>query len=68
VIEYNMHPIVKGKGSAIFLHVWKQRGATAGCVAMSEEMVLRILGWLDPAKKPLIIMGTESELGSMPPH
>ena len=68
VIEYNMHPIVKGKGSAIFLHVRKLGGATAGCVAMSEEMVLRILGWLDPAKRPLIIMGTESELGSMPPH
>jgi L,D-peptidoglycan transpeptidase YkuD (ErfK/YbiS/YcfS/YnhG family) len=68
VIEYNMHPIVKGKGSAIFLHIWKQGGATAGCIAMPEEMVLRILGWLDPAKRPLIIMGTESELGSMPPH
>jgi L,D-peptidoglycan transpeptidase YkuD (ErfK/YbiS/YcfS/YnhG family) len=66
VIEYNMHPIVKEKGSAIFLHVWKQGGATTGCVAMSEEMVLRILGWLDPAKRPLIIMGTESELGSIP--
>jgi len=25
-------------------------------------MILKILGWLDPAKKPLIIMGTESEL------
>lgn len=65
VIEYNMHPIVKGKGSAIFLHVWKRGGSTLGCVAMSEEMVLKILGWLDPAKKPLIIMGTESELGTM---
>jgi len=65
VIEYNMHPIVKGKGSAIFLHVWKQGEPTAGCVAMSEEMVLKILGWLDPVKRPLIIMGTESELGAM---
>ncbi len=62
VIEYNMHPIVKGKGSAIFLHVWKPGESTLGCVAMSEEMVLKILGWLDPAKRPLIIMGTESEL------
>jgi L,D-peptidoglycan transpeptidase YkuD (ErfK/YbiS/YcfS/YnhG family) len=62
VIEYNMHPIVKGNGSAIFLHVWKDGGATLGCVSMPEEMVLEILGWLDPAKKPLIVMGTESEL------
>ena len=65
VIEYNMHPVVKGKGSAIFLHVWKQGEATAGCVSLSEENLLEILQWLDPAKKPLIIMGTESELLAM---
>jgi L,D-peptidoglycan transpeptidase YkuD (ErfK/YbiS/YcfS/YnhG family) len=65
VIEYNMHPIVKGKGSAIFLHVWKGGEPTVGCVSMPEEMVLKILRWLDPAKKPLIIMGTEGELRTM---
>ena len=65
VIEYNMHPIVKGKGSAIFLHVWNGGDSTLGCVSMPEEMVLEILGWLDPAKKPLIITGTESELLAM---
>ena len=68
VIEYNTDPIVKGKGSAIFLHVWKDGGPTLGCVSMPEEMVLKILGWLDPAKKPLIIMGTESELRAMKPR
>jgi len=31
-------------------------------------MILEILGWLDPAKKPLIIMGTESELRAMKPR
>ena len=65
VIEYNMHPIVKGKGSAIFLHVWQNGESTHGCVSMPEKMVLRILRWLDPAKKPRIIMGTESELRAM---
>jgi L,D-peptidoglycan transpeptidase YkuD (ErfK/YbiS/YcfS/YnhG family) len=68
VIEYNMHPIVKGKGSAIFLHVWKGGEPTLGCVSMSEEMILKILAWLDPVKKPLIIMGTESELSAMGSH
>ena len=68
VIEYNMRPIVKGKGSAIFLHVWNGGESTLGCVSMSEEMILEILGWLDPAKKPLIIMGTESELRAMISH
>jgi L,D-peptidoglycan transpeptidase YkuD (ErfK/YbiS/YcfS/YnhG family) len=68
VIEYNTGPIVKGSGSAIFLHVWRDGGPTLGCVSMHEEMVLKILGWLDPAKKPLIIMGTESELRAMKPR
>jgi L,D-peptidoglycan transpeptidase YkuD (ErfK/YbiS/YcfS/YnhG family) len=65
VIEYNMHPVVKGKGSAIFLHVWKAGQPTVGCVSIPEEMILKILGWLHSAKKPLIIMGTESELRAM---
>ena len=65
VIEYNMHPIVKGKGSAIFLHEWNEGDSTLGCVSISEEMILKILGWLDPAKRPLIIMGTESGLFEM---
>jgi L,D-peptidoglycan transpeptidase YkuD (ErfK/YbiS/YcfS/YnhG family) len=65
VIEYNTNPIVKGEGSAIFLHVWKGGESTAGCVSMPEEMVVRILEWLDPVKKPLIIIGTESELDAL---
>jgi len=68
VIEYNTNPVVKGKGSAIFLHVWRDGGPTLGCVSMPEEMVSKILGWLDPAKKPLISMGTESELRAMGPR
>jgi L,D-peptidoglycan transpeptidase YkuD (ErfK/YbiS/YcfS/YnhG family) len=66
VVEYNMNPIVKGRGSAIFLHIWRDEGKpTLGCVAMSEDKILRLLGWLDPAKRPLIVMGTESELRSI---
>jgi L,D-peptidoglycan transpeptidase YkuD (ErfK/YbiS/YcfS/YnhG family) len=66
VIEYNMHPIVRGKGSAIFLHQWQGKGkSTRGCVAMPEHHILRLLSWLDPAQNPLIIMGTESALGKM---
>ena len=29
---------------------------------MAEEDLLRIIGWLDPAKKPLILMGYEESL------
>lgn len=63
VIGYNTDPVIKGKGSAIFLHLWKERSIpTAGCVAMAEEDVVRILSWLDPAKKPMILMGKENFL------
>jgi L,D-peptidoglycan transpeptidase YkuD (ErfK/YbiS/YcfS/YnhG family) len=66
VIEYNMNPIVKGKGSAIFLHIWRgNEEPTLGCVAMPEDKVVRLLGWLDPARKPLIVIGAEAELGKM---
>jgi L,D-peptidoglycan transpeptidase YkuD (ErfK/YbiS/YcfS/YnhG family) len=58
VIEYNIDPVVKGNGSAIFLHIWRAEGIpTAGCVAVSEENILKIIEWLDPAASPLIITG-----------
>ena len=60
VIEYNTDPIIKGNGSAIFLHIWKSEGiSTAGCVAVSENNILKILDWLDPQASPVIIMGLE---------
>jgi L,D-peptidoglycan transpeptidase YkuD (ErfK/YbiS/YcfS/YnhG family) len=58
VIEYNTDPVIKGHGSAIFFHVWKRKDSpTAGCVAVSEEDIVKILEWLDPNALPLIIMG-----------
>lgn len=57
VITYNMDPVVPGHGSAIFLHVWKDsKTPTSGCIAISEENILKLLKWLDPAKRPLIIL------------
>jgi len=42
-------------GSCIFLHIWRGPGKpTAGCTAMSEVNLLRLLGWLDQAKQPRI--------------
>jgi len=52
VVEYNRYPVVKGKGSAIFLHVWKQGEATAGCVSLSEKNLLEILQCLILQRDP----------------
>ncbi len=57
VIRYNMDPVVPGHGSAIFLHVWKDpKTPTSGCVAVSEENMLKLLKWLDPGKRPVIML------------
>lgn len=47
VIEYNTNPIVKGAGSAIFLHCSKGR-PTAGCVSVPEADMVRLLKFLQP--------------------
>lgn len=63
VIEYNTRPVVKGLGSAIFIHLWRGEGIpTEGCVALSEESMLRVLDWLNPESKPLIILGAQNSL------
>jgi L,D-peptidoglycan transpeptidase YkuD (ErfK/YbiS/YcfS/YnhG family) len=58
VIEYNTAPVVPGSGSAIFLHIWGEHGTkpTAGCVALSERRLRKLLAWLDTKQKPLIIL------------
>ena len=53
-IEYNAHPVVPGRGSAIFLHV--AAGSTAGCVSLPEPQLVRLLRWLRPAAKPTIVI------------
>jgi L,D-peptidoglycan transpeptidase YkuD (ErfK/YbiS/YcfS/YnhG family) len=63
VIQQNEHPIVKGKGSAIFLHVWKSVGApTIGCTAMARGDLVELLRWLDPKQKPLLVQAPASEI------
>lgn len=58
VIGYNDDPPLPGEGSAIFLHIWRgPQSYTAGCVALSEANVLRILRWLHPEANPMIQMG-----------
>jgi L,D-peptidoglycan transpeptidase YkuD (ErfK/YbiS/YcfS/YnhG family) len=60
VIEYNQNPVISGLGSAIFFHLWDNDSTgTAGCTAVSEGNLLKLLKWLDQKKNPVIIQGTE---------
>jgi L,D-peptidoglycan transpeptidase YkuD (ErfK/YbiS/YcfS/YnhG family) len=56
VIDYNRHPVVQGAGSGYFLHVTSGR-PTNGCVSTSSDEVRFLLGWLDPARRPRILIG-----------
>lgn len=49
VIEYNTKTPIKGLGSAIFMHVYKNT-YTAGCIAVSESDMLKILKWVRDAQ------------------
>ena len=54
-IKYNQLPIVKGKGSAIFLHLSnKKYKPTSGCVAIQKKDFLKILPLINNKTKILI--------------
>ena len=42
-IHYNTKPIIKNKGSAIFIHLTKNYKKTVGCVALSKKDFLILL-------------------------
>jgi len=61
VVKHNMAPVVAGKGSAIFLHVWSgSEKPTAGCTALSRGDLLELLRWLEPSKQPLLVQLPET--------
>jgi L,D-peptidoglycan transpeptidase YkuD (ErfK/YbiS/YcfS/YnhG family) len=44
VLDYNMHPTKKGKGSAIFIHIAKKNyKKTEGCIAIKKLDLLKII-------------------------
>ena len=47
VLDYNMNPVKKNKGSAIFIHVArKDFKKTEGCIALRKDYLLKIIGKL----------------------
>ena len=55
VLNYNMKPIVKNKGSAIFIHIAKNNyKKTEGCVAVKKLDILKIIKFLKKKTTVLI--------------
>jgi L,D-peptidoglycan transpeptidase YkuD (ErfK/YbiS/YcfS/YnhG family) len=51
-----------GAGSCIFMHIWKNSSAaTVGCTAMAEQNLVRLLRWLDPTARPVLVQMPQPE-------
>jgi L,D-peptidoglycan transpeptidase YkuD (ErfK/YbiS/YcfS/YnhG family) len=54
-IDHNTQPRIKGRGSAVFLHLARKNfGPTAGCVSMTKATMLRLLARIGPETKIVI--------------
>lgn len=64
VIGFNLPPdAVPDRGCAIFLHCSER--ATAGCVGLAREDMVAVLQWLDPEKRPYILISGEEMAGKI---
>ena len=44
VLDYNMNPIIKNKGSAIFIHIANNSyKKTKGCIALRKKHLIKII-------------------------
>ena len=58
ILNYNMRPVRKNKGSAIFIHVAKKNyKKTKGCVALKKIDLLKIIK--DLKKNTKVIIGNQ---------
>ncbi len=68
VVDHNPHA-VPGKGSCIFVHLWRDPGeATSGCTAMAEPDMRALLDWLDPQRRPAFVLLPEAEYTRLAPQ
>lgn len=56
VLDYNLNPIIKNKGSAIFIHVAnKNYKSTQGCIALKQNDLLKLIQLIKNNQKIIII-------------
>lgn len=54
-------PLGLGKGGGVWIHV-DHKGPTQACVSLSRTRMVELLRLLDPAKRPVIVMGDAEAL------
>jgi len=56
VLDYNLNPIIKNKGSAIFIHVAnKNYKSTKGCIGLNQNDLLKLIELIKNNEKITII-------------
>lgn len=67
-VDYNVKPAIPEMGSCIFMHIWSgSTSPTAGCTAMKETDILKLIDFLDKKKNPLLVQVPRAEYDKMKP-
>lgn len=61
VVGYNTRPTEPNGGSCIFYHIGSPGGTTAGCTAMSEAQILKLITFLDKSQNPIIVQAPQAQ-------
>jgi len=62
VVDHNVFPTRRGKGSCIFLHLWRNsHKPTVGCTAMAPKIMKNLISWLELEKKPILVQLPRAE-------
>ena len=55
VLNFNMHPIKKNKGSAIFIHISNNKySPTQGCIAIKKKELIKLIKFINKKTKIII--------------
>jgi zinc D-Ala-D-Ala dipeptidase len=63
-VAHNSNPAKPGLGSCIFIHELGPLGqvyGTAGCTALPGDELVRLFGWLEESKNPMLVQMPKSE-------
>jgi D-alanyl-D-alanine dipeptidase len=65
-VDYNVKPAIPNMGSCIFMHIWSgSNKPTAGCTAMKESDILKLIDFLDKKKNPILVQVPQSEYSKL---
>lgn len=65
VIEHNPQAR-RDAGSCIFAHLWRKPAeSTAGCTAMADPTMARLLAWLRPDRRPVFVLMPAEEYADL---